>query len=186
MAITYKIKGVKKASVLYSLNASTIGKEQIVFARAVGMDVPQTNIDFMGDNQVETLYSIDKVIATVEADKFTDTVLEKVYGKTSAHQSGEITRYYFGNEAEELPPNVGLEVDMLALDEVGNGNARTVRITIFKAKTNPYSLPSANSKEKHGMAFGFEARKTTTDLIGSALVSGPTDGAYYSIAILST
>lgn len=183
---SYKIKGVKKVSVLYSANASTISKEQIIFARSVGMDVPQTNIDFMGDNQVETLYSIDKVVATVEADKFTNTVLEKVYGKTSQAQSGEISRYYFGNETEELPPDVGLEIDMLALDEVGSGTARTVRVTIFKAKTNPYSIPSANSKEKHGMAFGFEARKTTTDLIGSAIPSAPTDGTYYSIAILST
>lgn len=182
----YKIKGVKQVNVLYSSAPTTISKERIHFARAVGMDVPQTSIDFMGDNQVETLYSIDKVIATVEADKFTDAVLERVYGKTSQAQSGEVKRYYFGDEAEELPSDVGLEVDLLAIDEVGVGTARTVRITIYKAKVNPYSIPAANSKEKHGMGFTFEAKKTATDLITSALPGVPTDGAYYSIAILSS
>lgn len=181
---TLKIKGVSSVYVLYSAGASP-SKEQIIFTRAVGLDVPVSNIDFLGDNQTETLYSIDKVTASIEADKFTDIILERLYTKTSYPQTGEISRYYFGDENEETGKTTGLEVNLLAQDDA-TGTKRTVRVTLYKGHAMPYRLPAANSKEKHGMAFNFEAVKTSTDVCGAAIPSCPTGGAYYSIAILSS
>lgn len=186
MATSYKIKGVKSANLLYSSGTTPPGaKEQMVFARAISVDVPRTDIDFMGDNQVQTLFSIDKVIATAELDKVTPVLWERAFGKTSAPQSGEISRYYFGEEAEELPPAVGLEVNLLALEEPAL-TKRTLRVTMYRCQVQPYMLPNMNSKEKHGQGFVFEALKTSTDVIGSSIPGAPTDGCYYSIAVLSS
>lgn len=185
MAI-YKIKGVKKCHVLYSSGTTPPGAtQQIVFTRAVGLDVPRTDIDFLGDNQKQTMFSIDKVTAAVEADKFTDAVLEKLYSKVSAPQTGEITRYYFGQQAEEAPADIGLQIELQAVND-DTGIERTVRIILYRGKAQPYTPPSANSKEKHGMAFTFEAVKTSTDLLGSSIPNSPADGCYYSIAVLSS
>jgi len=182
---TYKVKGVKQGKVLYSSGPTTIAEEQIVFLRSVGLDVPRSDIDFLGDGQVQTMFSIDKVVATIEVDKYTEALFERLYGKSDAAQTGEISRYYFGETAEEAPPDVGLQIDLQAVEDA-TGTERTLRVTLYKGKAQPYTVPSAASKEKHGMAWTFEAVKTATDLITSAIPSVPTGGAYYSIAILSS
>jgi len=178
---TYKVTGIKDAAVLYSG-----GSTDIPFGNTITMGTEFDTITFEGDGDTEELYYNQRLAGTIGGDKWDETVLEKLYDKTSVTGiSGEAKSYYMGQDAELAPPQVGLQVDLNAINDSTEA-AATLRVTIFRVKVSPFKPPDGSNAGKWApIVFNWKAEKTSTDINGVALVGVPTDGAFYRLGILS-
>lgn len=178
---TYKVAGIKDAKVLYSG-----GSSDIPFGNTITLNTEFDTITFEGDNDTDELYLNQKLSGTIGGDKWDETVLEKIYGKSSVTGvSGEAKSYYFGQDAELAPSQVGLQVDFEAIDD-SDESSHTLRLTVFKVKARPFKPPDGGNASKWAaIVFTWKAEKTTTDIAGAALVGVPADGAFYRLGILS-
>lgn len=91
MAI-YKHVSVLGATVGYVDNTNpavpVIAYEKVPFINAFDNSTNITNITFEGDNTTETLFSEAELTGTLGFDKFSDTLLTKIYGKPLLATSG--------------------------------------------------------------------------------------------------
>jgi len=177
----YKVTGIKDAAVLTS-GATT----DIPFGNTLTIAQEFETIAFEGDGDTEEVYYNQRLTGTIGGDKWAEAVLEKLYGKTSVTGvSGESKSYYMGEDAELTPAQVGLRVDLAAIDDATE-LAATLRLTVFRAKARPFSPPDAGNSAKWApIMFEWAAEKTSTDINGVALVGVPTGGAMYRIGVLS-
>ena len=178
---TYKVTGIKDAAVLTSGVAS-----DIPFGNTLTIAQEFETITFEGDGDTAEVYYNQRLTGGIGGDKWDETVLEKLYGKSSVTGvSAESKSYYMGEDAELSPSQVGLRVDMAAIDD-SDESAVTLRITVFRAKVRPFSPPAAGNSAKWApIMFEWAAEKTSTDINGVALPGVPTGGAMFRIGILS-
>jgi len=184
--MAYKVKGIKDVQITES-DASTT---DLPFGNTLTMEPEYTTIEFEGDGETDEEYMNQRLSGQIGGDKFDETVLEALYGK-SAVTSGtgidgvESKRYYMMEDAELTPNNVELQIDLYAVDD-SDDSAAEIRITVFKAQIKPFSAPDGANAEKWApILFDWEAQKTTTDIEDGALPEVPTGGAYYAISILA-
>ncbi len=76
----YKVVGLEDAKVGY-VSAGVIVYEDVPFANRADLATAVTNLTFEGDNTLETYFVSADVTGTLGADKFSTTLIEKVWGK---------------------------------------------------------------------------------------------------------
>lgn len=178
----YKILGILDAKVGYD-NGTNIVYEDVPFVNAFDNNTNVTNITFEGDNTTENVFSDAELSGTVGADKLSDTLLEKLYGKTMVTvglPTGIAKRLYMGDNTEFATRVVELVVTAVAVEEPGGAEVRrNMILTIPKANISPWQPGSIGNRAKQVHSFQWTAKKTTTDIRGTALPSVPADGCTY-------
>lgn len=182
--MAYKIKGIAHAAILYS-GAGVVSETDIPFGNTFTLAPEFDTITFEGDGTQEEEYINQRLTGTIGGDKFDDAVMARITGKTaSTGVSGESKTFYMGSADDLTPPQIGLKVDLSAVDD--NEAAATIRLTVFKAKVRPFTPPDAGNNSKWApVTFAWTAERTTTNIAGEALTDVPTAGAMYSIGIAS-
>ncbi len=177
---TYKVIGIEDAAVLTSGDST-----DIPYGNTLTMNTEFTTITFEGDGTSEDYYYNQELTGTIGGDKWSTTVLEKLYAKTAiTGVSGEASSYYMGVDAELIPAVVGLQVDLAAINDADE-SAASLRITIFRARMEPVKPPDvANEAKWAPHIFTWRATATETDINGIALPGVPSGGALYRIGIL--
>ena len=180
----YKGKGIKNVTILLSTGASV----DLPFGNTFTCEPEVDDITYEGDGQTETEYVNMRLGGEIGGDKFSEEVLEALYGKTavtSGLPSGEAKRYYFGENADLAGTQVAFIVDMYAIEDSAE-TEETIRLNVFKAKVSPFTPPEGSNADKWApITFTWTAEKTLTDIEGTALPGVPADGAFYSVGVLS-
>jgi hypothetical protein len=186
---TYKVKGILDACILYS-GSGVIATTNIPFGNTFTLAPEYDTITYEGDGSTEEEYVNLRLTGTIGGDKLDTDVLARMTGKTAVTSGSgidgvESSRFYMGAAEDLTPPQVGLRVDLSAVDDTLE-TAKTVRLTVFKAKIKPVTPPDGSNNEKWGpVMFEWSAERTSVDIIDAALPGVPTGGAMYAISILS-
>jgi hypothetical protein len=182
---TYKVKGIKDVRVGY-ISAGNIVYEDVPFGTELTLDADIADVDFEGDGQVEKAYYDASFSGTFSADKWRQEVLQRIFNKTPvvAGLPGDVaSRQYMGTQDELAATYFEIGVTLDAIDEV-TGGAKSLRLTVFKAKAGPYVQGNVGHRTKMGMQVSWTGIRTSTDIDDQALPSVPTGGAVYAIDVL--
>jgi len=180
---TYKGMGIQHAAILYS-GAGVVSEQDIPYGNTFTMAAEFDTITFEGDGTSANEYSNIRLTGTIGGDKISEEVMEKLTGKTaSTGVSGEAKTYYMGAAADLTPPQVGLLVEMSAINDSTEA-AAVIRMTVFNAKISPFTPPDVTNNAKWApIVFNWSAERTSTDIAGVALPDVPTGGALWSWAV---
>lgn len=180
----YRVKGIKDVKIVDSAGAET----DLPYGNTFTMEPEYETFTFEGDGESQDDYAALKLNGTIGGDKLSTDVLAKLYGKTvltTGLPSGEATRIYMGTNDELAAPQLGLTVDLYAIDD-SDESEETLRIQVFKIRTQPMTPPEGQNADKWApLEFQWSAEKATTDIQGTALPDVPTGGAYYAVSLLS-
>jgi hypothetical protein len=100
---------------------------------------------------------------------------------------GTAKRIYFGDNAEFTPAYVEIVVTAAAIQEdVTPEVGRDIRITIFKARAQPFKAGDLGNRTKQVFEIDWAAKKTETDIVGAALPGVPSGGATYAVDFMRT
>jgi hypothetical protein len=187
-----RIAGIIDLKIGYN-NAGTITYIDVPYGNKFTMTTNVTNITYEGDNETTDVFSSADLSGTLGADKLSDEVLLKAFGKTaltsathSALSSLINERMYFGENAEFVASPVELVATAAAVrDDVDPEEAHEVVVTVFKAIIKPFKPGDLANRAKVPFELEWTAKKTTTDIAGDALIGVPADGVTYALDILN-
>lgn len=179
---TLRILGVTYAGWVYD-NAGTAAMTQIKKANKVDFPLDTTDVNFEGDEQldkvpqfnglnVDLTFDYYDIKALGAASAFNKTVI------TSSPPLGATEAVPFGENAETAGITRGFVAKFNALDTVANA---TGVYGIYVPIVDWYVItpPSLAYKSKAQLQLKGTARKTTVDVAGDALPTGPTDGVFW-------
>jgi hypothetical protein len=186
MGDIYRIGGLADAKIIDSEGNET----DIPYINAFGLEPEYETLEYEGDGETVQDYYNLRLSGTLGFDKFSEDVLTELFGITAVTSGAgidgvESKRYYMGQAAELRPVQVGLQIDFAAFNDATDV-AATVRITVFKARMQPYTPPEGENAAKFAPhTYSWNAEKTTTDIESAALPGVPTGGAFYAVSILA-
>lgn len=177
----YSIIGVADAKLLTD-NGTGITETDLLFVRNVSFEPRIQTISFEGDDTSEDRDSMTGINVTVQCDKFDLKAISTMYGKNTITTIPSVAwRLYFGDAAEVNGVDVGLSFTVTAKREDSAGASATELLKfVFPVTTMKVFKPvSLQYNSKAGLELAFSAKKTTTDVAGTALTSVPSTGAFW-------
>lgn len=185
----YRIYGVRHAAVQKSDGGTpeAIVERDIKQINNVAFDVQQSDISWEGDNESVRKFFLNGIVVTVAADVFDLAVIAETFGKDeiiTGLPTGVDGRTYFGDSSETAGVRTGFVAEVDAENIVSNATD-TLRLVVPVAIVTIVRPPTLAYQTKAGTSMTFTAEKTENDIVGEALPSVPSGGAYWYIDRIS-
>jgi hypothetical protein len=173
--------GLRAARVLHVV-AGVIVKTELFYPRVAAADPQITTIVFEGGDTSQIIDDETRLDLTLTCDKLNLMQRQAIFGKTrvATPSSGMAWGVYYGDAAEVAGVAAGLEIDVVFKDESTfpptTGQLRRVFPVGVLKTVRPQQMEYA-AKLVDVLNFSFS--RTALNLLGAALTSVPSGGAFY-------
>lgn len=159
----------------------------VLFANKITIDVQETTLTFEGDAQTKNVYFLSGMTASLSPDCITVEAAEEIFGKTAVSSglpTGLTRLTWYGEATERGGVTAGMWAEGYAIKSTaGVESVVGIRLWLPMGTLTLSGPPSLTTKEKAGQqTYKLGATLATTTVIGTALPTVPTGGAYYAIA----
>lgn len=151
----------------------------------------EQTVQFEGDGTIDKVFITNGIDFTIDEDCFPAGVLASVFGVaavTAGLPSGVARRFYAGHNAELAGITAGLRVQAPAIKTIDGSQVGIVKVQleVFAGTLSKIGAPGLVTGGKSPVTqWRLSASKATKDVVGAALPSVPSGGAYYAIQELT-
>jgi hypothetical protein len=176
----YELYGIRHTYIEYS-SGGVLTFKRAYLTKKCDLKVNGAQLEFSGDGQKYKKNYGYQASGTLEFDGEDNTISSILFGISSVSPQGGddfASRYIHGTDAEMATNYVGVRITIDGAD-AATGAPIVKRIRIPKAQFSPDTPPAFQTESIVGRVVAFEARKATTDVVGTAITGMPTRGGFW-------
>lgn len=176
----YELYGIRHVYVEWN-NSSVLAFKRAYLSKKCDLKVNNAKLEFSGDGQKYTKNYGYQASGSLEFDGEDNTVDSILFATAAvAPQGGDdfASRYVKGTDAEMATNYVGLRITLDGAD-AATGAPIVVRYRVLKVQFAPDTPPAFQTESIVGRVLAWDARKATTDIVGTAVTGVPTRGAFW-------